>query len=216
MSRIMLVVLGLGSLLAYNVLSGGKPNSNSATPGTAIAAAPKALTDQDIQAALDRGRALDKKLADSNKPRPAGAVGDFVLVSKDEHAAARRGLLAIPDGHATHPEAQKVLASIDKRTAEGEEIARKAVEKARADNVSGRRSFAGSYEREMLRKGMSVTITTEGEKSSVLKVKFVLMSKALAFNMKENDKFTDQLRELGFRKLIMTDGYNASWSVNLN
>ncbi len=219
MNAVAAAVLLIIAVLIYNSFFGGTVGTGPAgQPRAAVAAAPiapKVLTDQEVQALIDRGRAMDKQLAESNKPRAPGATG-FVLVTKADYTAARDGLLSVPDGHAAAPEAKRLLASFDKRSAEGEEITRKAVEKARADNVSGRKSFAAEYEKGLLRKGLSVSVYAEGDRSSSLRLKYALMSKALAFNMKEDNKLMDRLRELGFRKVILTDGYNDAWTVTFN
>jgi hypothetical protein len=208
----------IAAVVAYSWLFEKKPSGSTtgATSAMAVPApAPKSLTDDEVRGILDRGRAMDRKLADSNKPRTS-PTAPFVLVTKADYEQARADLWRIPKDHTSFGDAQKLLVSIDKRGAEGDELGRKAVEKARTDNVGGRKSFASTYEKDLLRKGLSATVSTEGDKSSTLKVSYPLMSKALAFNLNENSKFTDQLRELGFRKLIMTDGYNESWSASLN
>jgi len=169
----------IAAIASYQSFFGDKSGSKSGQSGAVSAAPPKAGNDTEVKALLDRGRAMDKQLADSTKPRAPGSKADFAVVSKAEYDAAYKGLLQILPDNAYYQDAQKIIASLDKRVAEGEDIARKAAEKAKVENVAGRKSFAASYERDLLRKGLSVTVTTEGDRSSTLKVKYVLVSKAL-------------------------------------
>ena len=61
----------------------------------------------------------------------------------------------------------------------------------------------------------NVSISTEGNKASTLRIKYVLMSKPLVFNMSQDGGLMDRYRERGFKKLVLTDGYNQSWTLDL-
>jgi hypothetical protein len=128
---------------------------------------------------------------------------------------ARNGLIAVRGSDPEFADAKRLALALDTF---GNDLANDEIRnegKAADNDVAGRKAFAVSYERELLRKWMDVTISTEGNKASTLRIKYVLMSKPLVFNMSQDGGLMDRYRERGFKKLVLTDGYNKSWMLDL-
>jgi hypothetical protein len=128
---------------------------------------------------------------------------------------ARNGLIAVRSNDPVFADAKRLALALDTF---GNDLANAEIRnegKAADDDVAGRRAFAVTYERELLRKWMNVTISTEGNKASTLRIKYALMSKPLVFNMSQDAGLMDRYRERGFKKLVLTDGYNLSWTLDL-
>jgi hypothetical protein len=104
------------------------------------------------------------------------------------------------------PETQKVEPPVIDREAQAKRI---------AADVPGRKSYAAEYEKSLLRQGMSVTITAEGDRATTLKISYPLMSKALAFQLSEKSDQIENWRRRGFRKVVLTDGFNETWDMSL-
>jgi|GEM_PF-4961282 len=81
--------------------------------------------------------------------------------------------------------------------------------------IQARKDFAEQYEYDFLDEGMDVTVTTSGSKATTLKLEWILISKVDAHEYSKNKNFLQKLRNLGFKKFIITDGYGESWYWNL-
>ena len=79
-----------------------------------------------------------------------------------------------------------------------------------------RKEFAKKYEQDMLQKGLDVYASTLGKDHSTFKIKFILTSRPLVYKLVNDEGFTGTLKGLGFNKLVMTDGYNDTWTVKLD
>jgi len=79
-----------------------------------------------------------------------------------------------------------------------------------------RKEFAKKYEQDMLQKGLDVYASTLGKDHSTFKIKFILTSRPLVYKLANDEGFTGTLKGLGFKKLVMTDGYNDTWTVKLD
>ena len=86
--------------------------------------------------------------------------------------------------------------------------------KARAE-LASRKAFAQATEEKFLAQGMSATVTARGRNSTTLYIKFVLVSKAFAYQVQHADNFISECRRLGFTKIEMHDGYSEGWSFSL-
>jgi hypothetical protein len=78
-----------------------------------------------------------------------------------------------------------------------------------------RRQFATSYERQLLDGNMDATVTTAGANATTLRVKWILVSRVLAYKMSQQPDFFDSLRKMGFKRFEITDGYDDSWYWDL-
>lgn len=101
-------------------------------------------------------------------------------------------------------------------TAEKNQLAANA-KKAAAENEKTqeveRVAYAKVMEETILRGGHSVDVVAYGPKHQNLKLKWALVSKAMAFNFfDETPGLWDQMKSEGFKKFTITDGYDESWS----
>jgi hypothetical protein len=67
----------------------------------------------------------------------------------------------------------------------------------------------------MLEKGLDVYASAVGNNNTTFRIKFILTSRPLVYKLINDASFTGQLKDLGFKKFIMTDGYNDTWNVDL-
>ncbi|MEI6125055.1 MAG: SH3 domain-containing protein [Pseudomonadota bacterium] len=81
--------------------------------------------------------------------------------------------------------------------------------------IEARKLFAKQYENTLLDKGLDFYATTEGEDNTTFKLKYALMTRPLAHQMSKETDFLSTLKSLGFRTAILTDGYNETWSIDL-
>jgi hypothetical protein len=90
---------------------------------------------------------------------------------------------------------------------------------ARVNDVEGRRTYAKLLENNFLRNSMDATVTTEGDKGSTLRVKYIGFTRPAMFKLQEERKLIPDIIEAskakGFRKLIMWNGYDLSWTWDL-
>jgi hypothetical protein len=77
-----------------------------------------------------------------------------------------------------------------------------------------RRVFAMDLGRQFKDKGKDATVTTTGAYHTVIVIRGAMVNKALVYEMKDNATMMQDLREMGFRHLIMTVD-KATWDVDL-
>lgn len=87
--------------------------------------------------------------------------------------------------------------------------------KAAKADLQARKAFAQATEEKFLSQGMSATVTAQGPNSTTLHIKFVLVSKAFAYQVQHADDFITACRRLGFKKIEMYDGYSEGWTLPL-
>jgi len=109
----------------------------------------------------------------------------------------------------------------NKRYAKELAIARAANERAEAQAKADllraqRKALARTAEENFLKNGHSATVTTEGKDDTVLRIKYVLVSKAFAYQVQHQDEFITKCRELGFKRIVLDDGYIESWRIDLD
>lgn len=92
----------------------------------------------------------------------------------------------------------------------------KQAEAARVASLKPKRiQFAQQYEQLMLGKGLDVYASAIGNNNTTFRIKFILTSRPLVYKLINDASFTGQLKDLGFKKFIMTDGYNDTWNTDL-
>ena len=106
----------------------------------------------------------------------------------------------------------------DSRTAKSlqKTIKAKEAKKREAELLAARKKFAKDYEYSLLDEGIEATVTVHGSKATTLKVRWILVSKVIVHEYNKNPEFFQSLRDLGFKKFILTDGYDFSWVWDLN
>ena len=75
--------------------------------------------------------------------------------------------------------------------------------------------YASTAEEIFVRNGMDVKVTASGAKKDQLRLKYVLMSQPLVYKFQNEMKINDQARVFGFKKIIYSDGYDETWTVDL-
>lgn len=77
-----------------------------------------------------------------------------------------------------------------------------------------RRKFASSYESSLLDQGIDATVTVSGRHATTLRLKWILVNRVLAHQFSQKADLFTNLRNMGFTRLEITDGYDASWYWN--
>ncbi|QSV44915.1 hypothetical protein [Geobacter benzoatilyticus] len=113
------------------------------------------------------------------------------------------------------PEYKKAQALYDEWRAKKAKADKDAARIAKRIGAVNRKKFAKEYERQLLDKGMDAYVSTQGKESSTLKIKWVLVSRPLVHKMINDENVVENLRSLGFTKLVMSDGYDSSWTIDL-
>lgn len=85
-----------------------------------------------------------------------------------------------------------------------------------AERAAARHRFAEDYERDLLGKGMDFTVRATGPAKRTLRMEWILVGRPLAYQMSNDEKVVRNLQRLGFRRLIMTDGHDESYSVTID
>lgn len=89
----------------------------------------------------------------------------------------------------------------------------KEAERARAlavQMVDQRKTFARALETQYLDQGLNVTVTTRGQAATTLHLKWILVDRVMAHQVSKSD-LVPRLREMGFKRFEISDGYDESW-----
>lgn len=113
------------------------------------------------------------------------------------------------------PEYKKASEIYAKTTEERAKAKKESDKIVAATMIVQRQNFADAYERQLLDQGMDVYVSALGKSRQTLKVKWILVSRPLVYKMINDPNFVSKLREMGFKKLVMTDGYDDTWSIDL-
>ena len=145
----------------------------------------------------------------------ANARGNLVNIkSSDNEFAEAKSLASQLDAFGIE------LSNAEIKVAEQIRVKEKAKDDlARINDVDGRRSYAKLLENNFLRNSMDATVTTEGDKGSTLRIKYIGFTRPAMFKLQEEGKLIPDIIEAsksrGFRKLIMWNGYDLSWTWDL-
>jgi hypothetical protein len=123
-------------------------------------------------------------------------------------ATIRRAINVVPDS----------LLSAGQRTekqALERRLAARAGRERAADERRAREMYARAYESRLLDDGLNVDVTTSGTGSTILKLKWILVSKVIAHQVAKGDLLTE-LRAMGFKRFVITDGYDETWYWDLS
>jgi hypothetical protein len=169
---------------------------------------------------MDSAR-LDKLSHDYPKslPHDLGIHRRIAGIALDSAAIALRSKadnkLAVARAHlaaATEPltetqraEHRRMTVSIDRQLAAIAAVA------ARAARVA----YATELEKSLLDQRLNVTVRTKAAQATTLEIEYVLVNKVWAHEMSKNDDLFTRLRLLGFRRFVITDGYDDSWYWDL-
>jgi hypothetical protein len=115
----------------------------------------------------------------------------------------------IKKGDKEYPEAKKLLTQVHARQnnihAETEEL-----------RAITRKDYAKELENNLLNNArMDTTITTSGKNNTTLKLKYILVSRVFVNELTKDGKLQNTWRSMGFKTIIFTNGYNETWTMNL-
>jgi hypothetical protein len=77
--------------------------------------------------------------------------------------------------------------------------------------VQQRKQFAAKLENDYLDQGLDITVSATGSQSTVLRLKWILVSRVMAHQFSKNAELFANLRDAGFSRLVITDGYDETW-----
>lgn len=85
-----------------------------------------------------------------------------------------------------------------------------------AEKLQRRKAFINIWERAMLAKGLDFYFSLKGKKQDELEAKYVLMSRPFVYQFQhEYSDLIAQMGDLGFTKIILTDGYDDRWVIDV-
>jgi hypothetical protein len=76
--------------------------------------------------------------------------------------------------------------------------------------------YASAMEQVFVKSGMDVSVSAIGKEKDQLRLKYALMSKPLVYKLQNEMDLQNQAKQMGFNKIIYTDGYDETWRVDLN
>lgn len=198
--------LPLAALLIFASMVPAPAQTAATTPPTADQQAPKR------KKMLERAAAVLKALGN------ASAKPGQKLPALADYYAAKADLASIDSTAPEAPRAKKLLAAMQKNE-------RDYVRKHGATNVSdrldslsgnvdGRKQFAVTTGKQMLRRGLAMDISTSGDHETVLNYKYFKMDRPTVLNLARSGNIFNKARDLGFRSVIFTNG-RLTWTYDV-
>lgn len=159
------------------------------------------------------------------KAKPTGELIPF-----SDWANARTNLTDIKPADPEFAAAKELAAALDAfgielaniEIKQANQIREKEKTKAAAallNDVPGRKDYARQLEEKFLRASMDAVVSTEGEKATTLRVKYIGFTRPAMFKLQEEGKVIPdiiaQSRQAGFRKVHLWNGYDLTWTWDL-
>jgi hypothetical protein len=91
------------------------------------------------------------------------------------------------------------------------ELRKEAIEQQQVD-ILLRKAFAKNFENKCLASGLNVDVRAYGPQYTYLETKYVLASKVLVYQFDNTPGLFDGMKQAGFKKFRLTDGYDSSWT----
>ena len=82
-------------------------------------------------------------------------------------------------------------------------------------SMQQRTLYASTMEQIFVKSGLDIQVTAGGAKKDQLRLRYVLMSKPLVYKFQNEMKMDEQARAFGFKKLVFSDGYDETWTIEL-
>ncbi|MGB8993143.1 MAG: hypothetical protein WCD80_13900 [Desulfobaccales bacterium] len=138
---------------------------------------------------------------------------DFKKGEMGNLVEAKRHLAAISENSPEYKEIKKLEPKIKQLEREIDRQAKIITEKFM---VISRKKYAKDYENLLLNNArLDTTITTSGKNNTTLKFKCILVSRVFVNELTKDGKIINHWRSMGFKKIIFTNGYNETWTMNL-
>jgi hypothetical protein len=106
----------------------------------------------------------------------------------------------------------RLLATITASEARLQREARRVAERA---TTAARAQFAREMESRLLDDGLDARVTVSGPNNTTLRLRYILVSRVWAHKFSQDGNMIANLRRLGFKKFVITDGYDETWYWNL-
>jgi hypothetical protein len=162
------------------------------------------------------------KTPPSSSPEPALTPAEHLaaakqmlkakLVNANQVVQAESHLNAIKESDAEYKESRAMLKTVK---VEEQRLIKELALKLRKDDIASREQWADQMERGMLLKGFDVHIMLSGADKTIMTMRYALLSRPTVYQLQESD-FFDKMKKVGFKKAILTDGYNQSWIFDLS
>ena len=134
-------------------------------------------------------------------------------MSSGDPGSAIMDITQLTPENAKRPDMRKIEQLAQKQ--QHEAVERQAAQD-RENAIRSRKDFADQAERQYLLQGMDVHLEARGRDADTLYLKFVLLGRPDVYQFSTDSDLQAKLRELGFKKAIFTDGYDETWTVNIN
>ncbi len=200
-----------GLPLAVLLIGAGIAPAAAQTPAPAAAAASEQPAPK-RKKVVERAAAIMKALGDysARRTQKLPALADYY--------AAKADLGKIDDSAPEAPRAKKLLAAMQKN--EREYVRKHGAMNISArldslsDNVEGRKQFAVTTSKQMLRRGLAMDIGTSGDHETVLNYKYFKMDRPTVLNLARSGNIFNKARDLGFRAVVFTNG-RLTWTYDV-
>lgn len=189
------IVAAMGGILWLNALILSRSSVPKTTKPSSVAVVSPTPTPTPVPFTDGEHLAEAKKMIDASKYSEAYAHLNAIQPSAKEYARAEK----------LHESLRKHEADLVNREADRQQKAL----------ITSREAFANYAEEHFLKSGHDFHVTVNGPNKTTITFKYVLMSRPMVYKINNETSFMTRLRSEGFRKLIMTDGYNETWTVNL-
>lgn len=114
---------------------------------------------------------------------------------------AREHLSEIHFEDAEYAEAQKLYKEIERREAIIDQLAKQ----------TARIVTAKQMENKMLSQGFDMTFKVSGKGNTILTIEYILMTRPVVYKIENETDLLETLRQAGFKKVVLTDGYDKRW-----
>jgi hypothetical protein len=76
-------------------------------------------------------------------------------------------------------------------------------------------NFAKSFEKRLIARGDKAHVVTKGDSDKILVIKWPELSRPFVQGITNNARMVKDLRELGFKRIMLTDGKKSAWDIDL-
>lgn len=142
------------------------------------------------------------------------SVSTLVRKGPDQAVAARTLLRRVEVAPGSAAEKRKT--TLDQQVARHERtLEQRAARALAAAKLDLRKSYARDLERRFLDDGMNIRVVTRGNDHTTLRITYVLVDRVWAHQMSKNGEMFSTLRQMGFKRLELRDGYDESYYWDL-
>jgi hypothetical protein len=228
----------VAGVLAVGVIGNLITDGNKVQPSTATTATTVTVeTDAGHPNTASVTTAPSMPASSTAVPNDPLAFGDYAGLEPQEVLAAARKLIATwKDGTGapisgtavdsllsalaavskSSPAAQPLQDQLKKKVAAEDNALATAIKQELLNNTQPRINYANLAETSYLKQGMDVTMRVSGAHKTTLTMTYVLIGRPTVYQMVNNASIMSTMKELGFTTLVLTDGYDKTWTYNLD